>query len=181
LAEIDPAPNKAAYAKPCQQGQRGMRPRIATRQTGSGALHRFAAARIWRANKPRYPARARVGSARGTDPGSTGSVNSTMLATSSTTPHHVAHSTDSRAYGLSRSGQHVHAAGDHSIVVSDRRCHPGPLFHMRDAFDDFQRSRVLAPPLPSKMIRFERMVARPLTKPTLPSHCGKVLAPRIRT
>src|SRR5262249_16705525 len=41
----------------------------------------------------------------------------------------------------------------------------------------FQRSAVLAPPLPSKMMRFRVFVARPLIKP-LPSHCGKVLVPR---
>src|SRR5215813_8243259 len=41
----------------------------------------------------------------------------------------------------------------------------------------FQRSAVLAPPLPSKIMRLSDIVARPLIKP-LPSHIGKVLVPR---
>src|SRR5215471_7060918 len=53
----------------------------------------------------------------------------------------------------------------------------GRLFTSRIRFPRFQRSAVLAPPLPSKMMRLSVIVARPLIKP-LPSHCGKVLVPR---
>src|SRR5262245_19766697 len=87
----------------------------------------------------------------------------------------VAPLTRSHHYGVTFGVTWIRAPG---FASSSNHSEPsGACSTSRIRLPTFQRSAVLAPPLPSKMMRLSVIVARPLIKP-LPSHCGKVLVPR---